>query len=225
LLRETRTHGGLTISDWISHGIRYSIGGGADAWGDARKTISFNGGIEKRLLDDRVAIAANAERWIGVTGPSFQSASVHVRLQPHTTAEGWDYVAAAGAERVDDAAPLALWAGADDGRARSALARAHPLLDSGVIDLNGRSLFGRSLLNGTVETRRWLARPQFPRVAIAAFADVARVSRGLSAAMPTQVDAGIGARMKIPGATGLLCIDVARGLVDGRQAVTLAWRY
>jgi len=31
--------------------------------------------------------------------------------------------------------------------------------------------------------------------------------------------------MKIPGATGMLCIDVARGLVDGRHAVTVAWRY
>ena len=125
---------------------------------------------------------------------------------------------------MSDNAPLGLWPGAGDGRARPPLARAHPLLDDGVISTAGLSIFGRTLAYGSVEARRWLERPALIRIAPAGFVDIARASRrGAGGVEAAQVDVGAGVRIKVPGAAGVLRVDVARGLRDGATAVTLGW--
>jgi hypothetical protein len=40
-----------------------------------------------------------------------------------------------------------------------------------------------------------------------------------------QVDAGVGLRIKVPGAAGTLRADVGRGLRDGATAFTIGWQY
>jgi hypothetical protein len=75
-----------------------------------------------------------------------------------------------------------------------------------------------------VEAQRWFERPSIVRIAPAAFVDVARASRrGAAGVDSAQVDVGAGVRVKIPGASGVLRVDVARGLRDGATAVTLGW--
>src|SRR4051794_33339213 len=69
-------------------------------------------------------------------------------------------------------APLALWPGAGTGQGRDALLRAHPLIDDGII---GNAVFGRHLMSGGVEGRRWRQLSRKPvRFAPALFLDVAR---------------------------------------------------
>jgi hypothetical protein len=110
-------------------------------------------------------------------------------------------------------APLAIWSGAGDGRARPGLLRAHPLLDAGVIE---GPAFGRRVQSATLEVQRWFKRLEIPRVGIAAFADAAHATNRLTGApgRPFQLDAGSGLRIRVPGSDRTLRIDYAHGLRD-----------
>jgi hypothetical protein len=44
-------------------------------------------------------------------------------------------------------------------------------------------------------------------------------------ATPVQVDAGFGLRIKIPGTPGMLRADVAHGIRDGANALTIGWLF
>lgn len=44
IVRESRLHGGLAVSDWLTARVRYSMSAGFDAWnGDNRKAASIGG--------------------------------------------------------------------------------------------------------------------------------------------------------------------------------------
>jgi hypothetical protein len=59
-------------------------------------------------------------------------------------------------------------------------------------------------------------------IAPALFVDIARAYRGLDPRTRCQVDVGGGFRLAVPG-SGVLRIDVAHGLGDGRTAVSMGW--
>jgi hypothetical protein len=128
-----------------------------------------------------------------------------------------------GIDAVSAAAPLALWPGAGEGRARRPLLRAHPLLDEGVIT---GAMFGERLAYANAEAHHWFARLSLLRIGLAGFMDVARIWRPLSApGDPAQADVGFGLRLRMPGRQGILRVDVARGLRDGADALTLGWQF
>jgi hypothetical protein len=227
-MRESRMHGGLTMSDWLTSRVRYSLNAGVDAWtGDERKAVAIGAAIERRWLADRAALEVHGTNWIGVgSSEGFQAGGVRLDLQSSRDLRGWVAVGRVGFDRVSERAPLPLWPGAGDGHARVPLLRAHPLLDDGVIAVGPSSVFGRSLSYGTVEAQRWLDKPMLVRVGLAGFVDVARASRRVAGDdSPTQVDVGAGVRLRIPGAAGLLRADVAHGVRDGGNAVTFGWQF
>ena len=132
----------------------------------------------------------------------------------------------AGIDRVSHDAPLGLWPGAGEGQARAPLLRAHPLTQDGVIAVGSSAAFGRSLAYGGAEAQRWLDRPFMARVGVAAFVDVARAARrAASDASPTHVDVGAGMRLRIPGATGALRVDIAHSVRDRARALTVGWQF
>ena len=240
LIRQTRTRGELSVSDWLTGRLRYSLSAGLDAWrgagsfaapevGADRKALSIGGVLERRFFGDLIALSGDAGRWYAVDGGrSFDSAGARVSARSSNDALGWVFAGTTGAIRVSDEAPLGVWPGAGEGRARRPLVRAHPLLDDGIIPVGGASVFGRTLGYGSVEAQRWLARPALVRIAPAVFVDLARASRrGADAggASQAQIDAGGGVRVKVPGAAGVMRIDVARGLRDGATALTVGWMY
>jgi hypothetical protein len=118
-------------------------------------------------------------------------------------------------------APLALWPGAGTGQGREGLLRAHPLIDDGVIR---NAAFGRHVVDGGVEGRRWVQLARRPiRFAPALFLDVARAYHALDPQSERwQTDVGGGLRIAIPG-SGVLRIDLAHGLADGRTALSMGW--
>jgi hypothetical protein len=122
---------------------------------------------------------------------------------------------------ASEASPASSWPGADTGHARDVLLRAHPLLDEGIIT---GGAFGRRLASGSVETQRWMPLRTLPvRIAAAAFIDIARATRGLALQTSrTQIDAGAGVRMSLPGG-GVMRIDVAQALRDGGTVLSAAW--
>ena len=224
---ESRTHGGLTVGDWLSGAFRYSVSAGVDAWSGGRKAASIGGALEHAVFGDRLSLSIDATQWAPMTGgAAFRSAGARAIARSSADTRGWVVRGAIGVERVSDAAPFTLWPGAGEGYVRAPLLRAHPLLSDGVVDLTGASAFGRTLAFGGVEVQRWMERPSIVRLGIAGFADVARASRqAAEGRTPVQVDLGAGLRIKIPGTPGVLRADVAHGLRDGANALTFGWLF
>ncbi|HMD35755.1 MAG TPA: C39 family peptidase [Vicinamibacterales bacterium] len=215
IVRESRAHGGLTVGDWIGGNWRYSASVGIDGWNQATCAASIGASLERRMFADRLSVAASATSW--TAGFAAMDASAAWRSKD---ASRWTYAASASARRVSDTAPLGLWAGAGDGRARADLLRAHPLLDDGIIQTS--AAFGRTLIAGSGETTRWFDKTSSVRLGVAVFADAAQARRSLTTTT-SQVDMGAGVRLRIPGAGRTLRIDFAHGLRDGANAVTVGW--
>jgi len=224
---ETRTHGGLTVSDWLAHGVRYAISTGIDAWSGGRKAASIGVALEHVAFGDRLSLSMNATQWAPLTGePAFRSLATRASARSSAAVQGWVARGTIGVERVSDAAPFALWPGAGEGQVRAPLLRAHPLLSDGVVDLTSASAFGRTLAFGGAEVQRWFEHPTIARLGVAVFTDLARASRqAADGRSPVYVDAGAGLRIKIPGTPGVLRADVAHGLRDGANALTFGWLF
>ena len=224
---ESRTHGGLTVSDWLTGSVRYAVTTGLDSWTGGRKAASIGGTLEHVAFNDRLSLSIDATQWAPVTGGSaFRSVGARAIARSSADTRGWVTRGTIGLERVSDAAPFVLWPGAGEGQVRAPLLRAHPLLSDGVVDLTGSSAFGRTLTFGSAEVQRWLERPSLVRVGVAGFADVARASRQATAgSTPVHVDLGAGLRIRIPGTPGVLRADIAHGLRDGANALTFGWLF
>lgn len=224
---ESRTHGGLTVSDWLPGNVRYAVTMGLDSWTGGRKAASMGGALEHVAFNDRLSLSIDATQWAPMTGGSaFRSVGARAIARSSADTRGWVTRGTIGLERVSDAAPFALWPGAGEGQVRAQLLRAHPLLSDGVVDLTGSSAFGRTLTFGSMEVQRWLERPSLVRVGVAGFADLARASRQAAAgSTPVHVDLGAGLRIRIPGTPGVLRVDVAHGLRDGENALTFGWLF
>jgi len=224
---ESRTHGGLSVSDWLPHRLRYTVSTGLDAWSLGRKAASIGAGLEHQAFSDRLTLSIDATQWAPLAGgAAFRFAGARAIARSSARTSGWVTRGAIGVERVSDEAPIALWPGAGEGQVRAPLLRAHPLLNDGIIDLTPSSAFGRTLAFGSAEVQRWLEKPTLARLGLAAFTDVARASRQfVDRASPVQVDVGVGLRIKIPGTPGVLRADVAHGLRDGANALTFGWLF
>ena len=234
-VREERAHGGVAITDWIRGNLRYELTAGLDSWNGMRRAASVGALLDRRWARDRLSVAADATVGMPLTtDPGFRSAGLRISFRSST--RDWrrpvnaDSVGPGGAlgltggfNAVSTAAPLALWPGAGEGRARRPLLRAHPLLVEGVIS---GAMFGERLAYANTEAQQWFEKPLLVRIGLAAFADVARVWRPLSStADPFQVDVGLGLRLKVPGRQGILRVDFGRGIRDGADALTVGWQF
>lgn len=219
---ETRTRGGVELSNWIDQRTRLRGGVAIERWTDRRRTLATSGRIEFWPVIDRLAIEAGATAWTG-SGDGFGAADGLIRWRSKGANSGTVWLANAGYRAASTAAPPSIWPGADTGHAREVLLRAHPLLADGVID---GGVFGRRVAHGGAEVQRWFVpgTQRLVRVAPAVFMDVARATRGLAQSDPrVHYDAGAGLRVSIAG-MGVLRIDVARGLRDGRTAFSAGWQ-
>ncbi len=218
---ETRTRAAVEIGNWI--GQRTHVRGGAaiEDWTVRPRTAAVSGRAEFWPVVDRLAFEAGGVTWRG-TGPSFGGADAAAHWRSTASATGMVWRADAGYRIVTESSPASVWPGADTGHAREVLLRAHPLLDDGVIR---GGVFGRRLAFGIVEVQRWLKPSRRPvRIAPAAFLDVARAWRGLGTSTDrAQADAGVGLRLSLLG-MGVLRVDLAHGLRDGRTALSVAWQ-
>lgn len=215
---EGRRGGGISLSNWTPTLLRWEVGAGLDNWRDRGQTATLTASLDQRLAGDNVSLRGAGTLLVG----SFAgwSAGAAASWRSNARREGWVLLAGAGADLASRDAPLALWPGAGTGHGRGPLLRAHPLLDDGRIS---SAVFGRQVYHGTAEARRW-GRPVMKvlRVAPAIFVDTARAAdrRGPGAAW--HVDAGVGLRLAFPG-SGVLRLDVGKGLRDGETAWSIGW--
>jgi hypothetical protein len=217
-LVEQRRGGSVALSNWTSTLLRWQVGAGIDTWGGSGRTAMLTGSLDQRLVADAISLQGNATLLAG----AFEAWTVGADLawRSRSRNEGTVFASAVGVSTTSDAAPLALWAGAGTGHGRGPLLRAHPLLDEGRIT---GEVFGRRLSHAGVEVRHWL-KPivKVLRIAPAAFVDAARAGQRRDAGTAWQVDAGVGLRLAFPG-SGVLRIDVGKGLRDGATAVSIGW--
>src|SRR5262249_43257987 len=139
---------------------------------------AFAGGaIEHRFAADRLAVSANAATWTAFRGGrAFCTGSVKAAARSAAEPAPFKVLPQLRADFANEFAPLSVWPGAGDGRARPGLLRAHPLLHDGVIE--GPAL-GRYVQSATVEVQRWFTRPTLPRVGLAVFTDAAHATQRL----------------------------------------------
>ncbi|MGH9314121.1 MAG: hypothetical protein ACRD1S_13110, partial [Vicinamibacterales bacterium] len=96
------------------------------------------------------------------------------------------------------------------------------LLDDGVVS---GGVFGQRLAHATVDAGRTVLTRGLVRLDAIAFADAARAWRSLSGDRRLHIDVGGGLRLRGPADAGAIAIDVARGLRDGRTALTVGWEH
>lgn len=224
VVEESRRRAAFHLSNWTLSGFRWEgtvaldrfREDGADTGGH---TGAASASLQRRFLDDRALVEGRAGVWAGEIDSWTISLGSEWRSNVHN--EGTVLIARAVDAVAAPDAPLALWPGAGTGHGRDGLLRAHPLIDDGVIR---DAVFGRHLINGGIEWRRWVQPARKPvRIAPALFVDIGRAYRGLdSTNQRCQYDVGTGFRLAVPG-SGVLRIDVAHGLRDGRTALSMGW--
>jgi hypothetical protein len=208
----------LTASDWITGTTRWEAQAAVERW-PAGTATSFAAGVEQRLWTDQVLLQARGTLLTGEVGS--WAADGSARWASSRSNDGVVWIAHAGLAAAGVDAPLALWPGAGTGQGRAVLLRAHPLLRDGVI---ADGVFGRSLVHGGAEWRRWQPRSaRIVRLAPAVFLDIARAWHPPPFAdRRWHADIGVGVRVATP-MPGSLRIDLARGLRDGEMALSFGW--
>jgi hypothetical protein len=221
---ESQRRASFHISNWTVAGIRWEGSMALDRFSGADGTSSLraaaaSGSVGYRFLSERAFTEVRAGLWAGQVDS--WTLAVGSDWRSSVRNEGRVVIARAVASLAASDAPLALWPGAGTGQGRGGLLRAHPLIDDGVIE---DGVFGRHVINGGLEWRRWMQPARKPvRLGPAFFMDAARAFRGLDSSIERwQYDVGAGFRLAIPG-SGVLRVDVAHGLRDGRSALSMGW--
>lgn len=212
---------GFQASDWMTSWLGWTAGAGFERWPNTaqrpRGDKTRVGG--RMLLAGGEAFDAHVtfEGWIGK--PGAVRASTEARLTGG--ALGGRATLVGGMEGVHGYTPVFIISGAGDGNTRRPLLRAHPLIEDDALSVANGQIIARRLFYGTAEWTRPLARVLFAAIDGALFVDAAHGRQLIDGRLrDTQVDAGLGLRIRALGAGPTFRIDFARGLRDRRWAVT-----
>jgi hypothetical protein len=209
---QSRYRIGGALSDWVTSWLRWEGGTAYDRIGSASH-LGFDGSLNARGFDDRLALVATGAYWVG-TGSHRAFATRELVAAARSTARE-DVPVVTTAVGIADAtrdAPLAVWPAASSGGSRGAQLRAHQLRRASVIT---GDTFGRTLVFATVEYEHPV-NTRWGTVGLVGFVDGARASQRLeSGASPFHVDVGTGIRLGALG-DGSVRVDVGYGLRDGR---------
>ena len=175
-------------------------------------------GLRLQSARERLEGRLDVSGWKGT--PSFATFDIGGIARSTTARRGQVFVARAGLSVASAFTPADIWFGGDTGRARPVLLRAHPVISDGELRVEQ---IGRQIVYTSGEVQRWWRGRHACQVGAAAFVDVAQVDRRVAPDARTDVDVGIGARLALPGLSGMLRIDVAKGLRDGSTALSFVY--
>jgi len=219
-LREERWHGGLGLSAWASPHLRWRAELSLDRWTGRGTAPGAAAGLELLAAGDRVRVAARAAGWPG-PGGAFGTGRLELGWRSSARPRGLVASVRGGLAAASAHAPLDTWPGAGTGHARPALLRAHPLLEGGVVS---GPVFGRRVASAGAEATAWAPGPGPLSAGAAVFVDAARAwSRSGGGQSPAEVDVGAGLRLALPITRAHLRLDVAHGLRDGENSVSVGW--
>lgn len=208
---------GLIQSRWQTNWLRWQVGGGLDRWAASGRHGTVSGAVDLVTPRDGVRLRVRGQSWFGTEGFS----SLDVSLRTSRALRGRRYVVDGRAllSRVSESAPYDIWPAGDTGHARATLLRAHPLVTGGRYRT---ARLGSDVATASLEgVRLWTRRgAQFGP---ALFADIGRTGRRVSGASVRDVDVGVGLRLRVPGASGTIRVDFAKGLRDGARALSFVY--
>jgi hypothetical protein len=208
----------LSVSEWVAPRVRASIRGGVERWDGVDTFGVLSGGLRLLSIDERFESRIELSGW--KAGSSFGTMDVGATVRSTPERRGQVFVGRAGLGFASVEAPADIWFAGDTGPARAVLLRAHPLMTDGEMRVDQ---IGRQILYTSDETQRWWPVKTGVRLGAAAFVDVVKIDRRPESRARTDVDVGIGARLAVPGVSGAVRVDVAKGLRDG--ATTLSFVY
>jgi hypothetical protein len=206
------------MSNWVTPWARATMRGGIEQW-DGIDTFGVLGaGLRLLTFDERVDGRLELTGWKATR--SFGTMDAGATVRSSTDRRGHVFVGRFGLGVASVRTPADLWFAGDTGRARSVLSRAHPLITDGHIRVER---IGRHLVHSSGEAQKWWEGRARVRVGAAAFVDAVRVDRRGESRARTDVDVGLGARLAVPGVSGVLRIDVAKGVRDGATALSFVY--
>lgn len=221
VVRDERRRVTFDVGSWLSGHTRLEGGSGLDRFGEA-DYLSMRVAIEEHAAGDRIVARAEGQVWRLGPGAGFSTRDVSLawRSGPDQSSASWSGLG--GLADASAAAPRALWMGAGTGQGRPVLLRAHPLLDQ---DIVAGPMFGRRVVFQTIEYQHPFKQTLAGTIGMAAFVDAARASGSAVGAAPpaSNIDAGIGLRVRLIQGGGVARVDFARGLQDGRLAFSVGW--
>ena len=211
-----RTGARLVVGDWATRRLHWNARTGVDRWRNDHAFLVTGAGVRWQPRNT-LRVEATLDGWAGPRGFAVGHISPSWRSSQDTAGT---VVGITGTiDMVSALTPLDMWPAGDTGHARTASLRAHPVLDDGALRVER---LGRRADGVSIELQRWRGVGPL-RVATAAFTDVLRTTRRLNGESLTDADMGIGLRIALPSGAGVLRADVAHGLRDGANAVSLAW--
>ncbi len=222
--QESRRRAGLELSDWAAGGFKWKAGAAFDRFNDAEH-FALDASLVARPASDRAALILSTSAWMPLGEPrTFSTGGIRAVLRSTSDRSRPVLSAVAEFQRASSASPLAVWpsAGSGTGTERAAVLRGHRLVDNGIVTGN---VFGRRLVNGSVEYSHPVRDIRTMTLFLAGFLDAAKASlrRDNLPATPVLVDAGAGLRLHLPGGLGGLRLDVAHRLGAGRTVVSAGW--
>jgi predicted double-glycine peptidase len=219
LFATSRRHGAhLSLSEWVAPRMRASIRGGVEQWDGVDTFGMLSAGLRVLTVGERFDGRVELSGW--KAGSSFGTMDVGATIRSTTERRGQVFVGRAGLGLASVDTPADIWFAGDTGRARGMPLRAHPLMTGGQIRVDQ---IGRQVIYSSGETQRWWPGKAGVRFGAAAFVDAAHTDRRAVDRARTDVDLGIGARLAVPGVSGTIRIDVAKGLRDGATAVSFVY--
>jgi len=217
--REERRHVGLGLSNWATSWLAWQAGGAFDRFGE-RSYGAVNGSVEARLAKDHMAVDLAGAVWKPAAGDQgFSTGRFAWTTRSTTKPQVPVLTTAVGAMLATRDAPFALWPGAGSNSVSDAPLRAHRLLHESVVT---GPAFGRRLVFGSIEYEHPLGHSPAGPVSVAGFVDAAQAGqRAGTLTTLLHVDAGIGVRLHARAIAGVMRLDVARGIRDGRMRVSV----
>ena len=209
----------VRASNWATSTLRWETRGGLARWRDARSFGTIGGAT--RFERDAIRASIDADVWFGER--RFATGLLHATWRSTDSRRGFVLDLAGSLEVAAADAPLDLWPAGDTGQARRTLLRAHPALNDGRLRVDR---LGRHLMHATAEAQHWWRAARVAPIGAAIFVDAARLAHRPAGAPQrpiADVDVGAGFRFAFPGRRGMFRADVAHGLRDGRNAVSIGW--
>jgi hypothetical protein len=206
------------MSNWVTPWARAMIRGGVERWDDVDTFGLLGAGLRLLTFDDRVDGRIELTGWKAAR--SFGTMDAGATVRSSTERRGQVFVGRFGLGVASALTPADVWFAGDTGRARSVPLRAHPLITDGQIRVER---IGRRIVYSSGEAQKWWEGPARVRLGAAAFVDAASVDRRAESGARSDVDVGIGARLAVPGVSGVIRIDVAKGVRDGATALSFVY--
>jgi hypothetical protein len=209
----------LELSDWLTGHMRWTVTTGVDAWAPENVRLRLGGQLRFAALKDRLDGAFGMSTWPGQD--AFGTLETALRVRSSTATQGIVFLGTASFQFATALTPLDVWSAGDTGHVRSALLRAHPLLDDGRFRVER---LGRGLGQVSLEAQRWWALAGPIRAGAAVFGDAARTAARYDGTSRRDVDVGVGARLAVTGIPGVFSANIAQGLADGAMAFSVTYQ-